>query len=185
MGKFYHLMISAFRLPLYKIRRNHVSFFSEIHKGVFMRGSTVGKYCYIGAYTSINNAVIGNYCSIAPQVQIGAMEHAINDLSTNTWLSDKGNDAEMTFIGHDVWIAAGCIIRQGAHIGNGAVIGANSFVNKDIPPYAVAVGSPAKVIRFRFPDNMIADLQMSEYYTLTPPRKSKCKLQEIRRKHRM
>lgn len=64
-------------------------------------------------------------------------------------------------IGNDVWIGVGSIIRRGVTIGNGAVIGANSFVNKDVPPYAFAVGSPARVIKYRFKKEMIEKIEES------------------------
>lgn len=180
--KLIKLSISAllYRLPLL-VRNNKIAITTEFGGQVFMRGCHVGDYCYIGSKGVFNNVVIGNYCSIAPQVQIGGMEHAIHDLSTNTWLSDKGNDSGKTIIEPDVWIAAGSIIRQGVRIGQGAVIGANSFVNTDIPPYAIAVGSPAKVVRYRFSKEVVMELQQSEYQTNTPPRARKC-LNDIRQK---
>ena len=71
-------------------------------------------------------------------------------------------------IGNDVWIAAGTIIAQGITIGNGAVIGANSFVNKDVPPYAIVVGTPARILKYRFSDELIAELQKTEFWDKEP-----------------
>ncbi|HOI88207.1 MAG TPA: CatB-related O-acetyltransferase, partial [Lentimicrobium sp.] len=62
-------------------------------------------------------------------------------------------------IGHDVWIGANAVILAGVKIGNGAIIGANSLVNKDVEPYSIVAGSPAKHIRFRFSEEIITKLQ--------------------------
>jgi acetyltransferase-like isoleucine patch superfamily enzyme len=66
----------------------------------------------------------------------------------------KGN----VIIGHDVWIGAGALILSGVTVGNGAVIGARAVVASDVPPYAVAVGNPARVVKMRFPENTVARL---------------------------
>ena len=165
------LTSSIHRMP-YLLRHNSISWTTILSGSSFMRGCVVGKYGYIGSNCSMLNVDMGNYCSIAAGVQIGGMEHAVADLSTNTLLSDKGNDTVRTQIGHDVWIGASSIVRQGVSIGQGAVVGANSFVNKDVPPYAIVVGNPARILRYRFNDNMIKLLQASDYHQLTPPPRS-------------
>lgn len=75
-------------------------------------------------------------------------------------------------IGNDVWIGVDCIIKRGLTIGNGAVIGANSVVTKDVPPYAIVVGSPAKIIRYRFEQQKIDLIENSKWWS-TPPQKPK------------
>ena len=167
--RFIKLLISSIHRIPYLLRHNSISWTTILSGSSFMRGCVVGKYGYIGPNCNMLNVDMGNYCSIAPGVQIGGMEHAVADFSTNTLLSDKGNDTLRTHIGHDVWIGASSIIRQGVTIGQGAVVGANSFVNKDVPPYAIVVGNPAKVLRYRFDDNTIKLLQMSDYHQYTPP----------------
>lgn len=116
--------------------------------------STVGKYTFIGDNSGVTKTVIGNYCSIGSSVTIGPGEHPITEISTSH-LFLKGNPYEEftqkdCIIGNDVWIGTGSIIRRGVKIGNGAVIGANSFVNKDVPDFAVVAGNPARVIKYRF-----------------------------------
>lgn len=111
---------------------------------------------------------MGNYCSIAGNVTIGAMEHDYSDFSTSTHLSERGYDNRVTELGNDVWIGAQCVIRQGVKIGDGAVIGANSFVNKDIPPFAIAFGTPAKVYKMRFDPETIDKILQSKYWNSTP-----------------
>ena len=111
---------------------------------------------------------MGNYCSIGPFVSIGGENHSIDYISTSDKLSDRGISNIMTHIGNDVWIGAQACIKQGVKIGNGAVVGANSFVNKDIPPYAIVVGSPAKIIRYRFSCEIIEDIENSQYFNKDP-----------------
>jgi len=66
----------------------------------------------------------------------------------------------------DVWIGVGSIIRRGVTVGIGAVIGANSFVNKDVPPFAIVAGSPARIIRYRFDQNKINEILKSKWWEL-------------------
>jgi acetyltransferase-like isoleucine patch superfamily enzyme len=127
----------------------------------------IGKYNYIGPTTMINNAIIGNYCSIAPGVKIGQGNHCIGCITTYQRIAHKVYNHNLktlpSIISSDVWICADSIIAQGVRIGQGAIIGANSFVNSDIPPYAIAVGSPARVISFRFDSQKIDHLIKSEW----------------------
>lgn len=82
-------------------------------------------------------------------------EHLIDTISTSVHFYPAGRARDILvqkdlIIGHDVWIAADSIIRRGIKIGNGAIIGANSFVNKDVEDFAIVAGNPAKFIRYRF-----------------------------------
>ena len=143
-----------------------------------MNHSNIGNYVYIGNGSVINDCDVGNYTQIAPYVQIGGMIHSYWWLSISTHLSDKCISGKKTIIGPDVWIAAGCIIGQGVTIGQGAVIGANSFVTKDIPPYAIVYGSPAKIQRFRF-DEAIRDKLIDSKYFVNSPEQARRILQKI------
>lgn len=129
--------------------------------------SSIGKYVYIGHNTSITKATIGNYCSIASNVSIWMGEHELDKISTNS-IFYEAQYAELTkkdcIIGNDVWIGVDAIIRRWITIGNGAVIGANSFVNVDIPPYAIVAGSPAKIIRYRFNEDEIKMIETSYWW---------------------
>lgn len=112
---------------------------------------------------------IGNFCSIARDVSIHGYFHDAQRISTHfIGRNVLGRDVEdeivtrgVTRIGHDVWIGAGVHVMAGVTIGNGAIIGAGSVVSRDIPPYAVAVGSPARVLRFRFDESTITRVQDS------------------------
>ncbi len=156
------------RKPYLALRKNEVSITSQIGKGSFFRGCKIGKWCFIGPRGNFNNVHIGNYTCIAPSCQIGGMEHSFWKASISPKLSDECVSDQITIIGHDVWIAANCIIRQGVTIGDGAVIGACSFVNKDVPPYAIVFGSPAKLYKYRFDQDTINKINESHYWELKP-----------------
>jgi len=144
---------------------------------VIMRGSridsqtTIGNYTYVGINVGITRSSIGNYCSIANNVNIGQGEHDISEISTsavfyhNPWERLTVGDV---IIGHDVWIGVGVTVLRGVKIGNGAVIGANAVVTRDVPPYAVAVGVPAKVIKFRFSPEKIKEILETQWWNQNP-----------------
>lgn len=111
---------------------------------------------------------IGNYTCIAPSCQIGGLEHNYSEASISPKLCFPRKARKTTHIGHDVWIAANCIIRQGITIGDGAVIGACSFVNKDVPPYTIVFGSPAKFYKYRFDKETIRVLNESHFWEFSP-----------------
>ncbi len=154
--------------PLYKIRNNRVFINSNISNNVFLRSTSVGKYCYIGSNCDISYATIGNYTCIANNVVIGGMEHPHWSLSISPKLCDNFVYGKRTYIGNDVWIATGCIIKQGVTIGDGAVIGAGSFVNKDVEPYSIVVGNPAKLLKYRNCKGKEKTLRDSQYWNFSP-----------------
>lgn len=91
--------------------------------------------------------IIGNDVLIAPRVSILASMHNFEDKSF--LIREQGTSGGQVIIEDDVWIGTGAVIMPDVHIGRGAVIGANAVVTSDIPPYAVAVGIPAKVSKYR------------------------------------
>ncbi len=111
---------------------------------------TIGKECGINPFGMIYGAggvTIGDYTRIAAHVVIVSSNHGFDDVTRN--IKDQESIARGVIIGSDVWIGTGARILDGVRIGDHAVIGAGAVVTKDIPEYAVAVGVPAKVLRYR------------------------------------
>lgn len=127
----------------------------------------IGKYSYIGRNCNLTKVSIGNYCSIANNVSIGQGEHNLFNISTSSFFYHNSYE-ELTqkecTIGHDVWIGTDSIILRGVKIGTGSIIGANSVVTKDVPPYSIVVGVPAKVIKYRFKDEMINRILKTKWW---------------------
>jgi phosphonate metabolism protein (transferase hexapeptide repeat family) len=135
--------------------------------------STLGDYSYVMNDANIIYSEIGKFCSIAAFARINPGNHPLDRVALHHFtyrsrsygLADE-DDREFfewrrehkVVLGHDVWIGHGAIVLPGVKIGTGAAIGAGAVVSKDVPSFAVAVGVPAKVIRFRFDDSVQADL---------------------------
>lgn len=131
----------------------------------------IGDYSYVGSNCNISFAEIGKFVSIGPNFLCGWGIHPINGISTHPMfysvekqngmtLSDRNKIQERKniYIGNDVFIGANVTILDGVTIGDGAVIGAGAVVSKNIPPYAVAVGAPIRIIKYRFTEEQIEDL---------------------------
>lgn len=147
---------------------------------VISRACNLKSHVSVGAFTVltdsryegyIGNVDIGRYCSIAYGVNIGMFEHPVDWLSSSTrqYLSGHVNGARSvpirkfnanprTTIGNDVWIGTGATLIDGVTIGDGAIIAAGAVVTKDVPPYAIVGGVPAKIIKYRFNEEIIAKL---------------------------
>ena len=133
-------------------------------KNVSLANASIGKYTYISDESRIRDTSIGAFCSIGRNVKIGLGFHPTNYLSTSPFLyrksflglaglSDENRfvdaDYRKTSIGNDVWIGDNVLICGGCNIGDGVIIGAGSIVTKDLEPYGVYVGNPAKLIKKR------------------------------------
>lgn len=136
-----------------------------------INNTVIGKYTYIATNSNISFTEIGNFCSIGPFLLCGWGIHPYNGISTNPMFYsirkqngitlsgiNKIEERKPIKIGNDVFIGANVTILDGVTIGDGAVIGAGAVVSKDIPPYAIAVGCPIKIIKYRFDDKQIDDL---------------------------
>ena len=138
----------------------------------------IGKHTYGGiAVLNYNNTyklTIGNYCSIATSVMfILDADHYTNHISTFPFkVKELGERFEGVskgdiLVDDDVWIGYGATIMSGVHIGQGGVVAAGAIVTKDVPPYAIVGGVPAKVIKYRFEPKMIEELLKVDYSKLT------------------
>lgn len=125
----------------------------------FEEGCMIDSNSIIGHYTSINRfsivtrSKIGNYCSIGNFVSIGPGEHPTDNLSTSTVFCTSPYEIltkKKCTIKNDVWIGNYSLVRRGVTIGNGAIIGAHCLVTEDVPPFAIVIGIPGKILRFRF-----------------------------------
>ena len=152
------------------IRDSEIHGTSNIGSGSNVVRLTMGKHSYMGNYNSVMDTKIGNFCSIASYCAIGGGEHPIEWVSTSPCFYSQHSAIDKEFsgnnfssgvtvnVGNDVWIGESCFIKSGVHIGNGAIIGAHAVVTKDIPDYAIVVGCPAKVLKYRFEPEVIEDL---------------------------
>nr|WP_102782474.1 CatB-related O-acetyltransferase [Thalassospira sp. GB04J01] len=119
---------------------------------------------------------VGSYCSIGPDVLfLCKVDHPLDfpstfPFKTLLWNTDKGNKDAITkgsiSLGHDVWIGARAIVLSGVKIGTGAVVAAGAIVTKDVPPYAIVGGNPARLIRKRFDDDKIEKLLETRWWEL-------------------
>lgn len=147
------------------------------------RGCSIGAFTYLQKDTTIEGTEIGRFCSIAASTCIGGGEHPTDWLSTHPFVCDPNDvvvgvsriypEARAWFgakstrfhgqpgqcrIGNDVWIGHGAIIKRGISVGDGAIVAAGAVVTRDVPPYAVVGGCPAKHIKFRFDENTVERL---------------------------
>ena len=138
----------------------------------------VGRYTYGPINTLIfdknSRLTIGNFCSLAPNVSfIVSADHYLNHISTFPYKAKvvdgslEGISKGDIVVDDDVWIGYGATIMSGVHIGQGAVVAAGAVVTKDVPPYAIVGGVPAKVIKYRFNKELIVELLKIDYSKLT------------------
>jgi acetyltransferase-like isoleucine patch superfamily enzyme len=154
--------------------------YSVLFDNVSFINSRLGAYSYVQSASSIFNAEIGKFCSIASEVRIGLANHPIHMVSCSPifydnkqplpkFMTDKQTFSQLiprTIIESDVWIGHGVIIKAGVTIGIGSIIGAGSVVTKDVPPYTIAAGNPCKKIRTRFKEGIIKRLINSKWWEL-------------------
>lgn len=128
----------------------------------------IGNNNYFSCRCMIGNAEIGNYCSFGPDVKIGQSKHSIDYITTCQKISSKNVNFSLNqkpaIIESDVWVGANAVIMQGVHVGTGAVVGANAVVTHDIPPYAIVVGVPARIIRLRFDEDTIKTILKTRWW---------------------
>jgi len=140
--------------------------------GVCLRDVQIGDYSYLGPGCNCADASIGKFCSIASEVWIGMGTHPLEPFASThpifylrgpfpSWnFADQNRRSEYvhTTIGNDVWIGLRAAVLDGITVGDGAVIAAGAVVTKDVPPYAIVGGVPARIIRYRFTPQIIQSL---------------------------
>lgn len=143
----------------------------KLYGSYHISNTQIGDYTYLAMNAKISNTTIGKYCSIGPNLLCGWGIHPLNGISTSPMFystmkqngysvctNNKTEERKPITIGNDVFIGANVTVLDGITIGDGAVIGAGAVVSKDIPPYAIAVGCPIKVINYRFNKDTIDKL---------------------------
>jgi acetyltransferase-like isoleucine patch superfamily enzyme len=156
--------------------------FIKIGRNSYLHNSIIGSYSYLSGYNCLMNVKVGKYCSIAERVSIGAGMHPTSTfVSTSpvffsinkqcgTSFSDQSyfKETGTVVIGNDVWIGTNAVILDNVIIGDGAIIAANAVVNKNVEPYSIVGGVPAKVIRKRFTEEEIEFLIDFKWWNKDP-----------------
>lgn len=152
--------------PSADVRNTTFGAYVEIGEGVHLLNAEIGDYSYATRFCDIANASIGKFANIASFVRIGATDHPMrlaslhHFLYRSSWYWEDAEDDAAFFarrasrriaIGHDVWIGHGAMVMPEVTVGHGAVIAAAAVVTKDVPPYTVMAGVPAKPIKQRLP----------------------------------
>lgn len=145
-----------------------------IGERVILREVTVGDFTYFERNGEAIYASVGKFCAIAANTRINALEHPVGRVTQhkvsyrpNEYFRFLGVDqafrehrrARRVTIGHDVWIGHGVVILPGVTVGNGAVIGANAVVSRDVEPYKIVAGVPARVLRPRFAPDIVRRIE--------------------------
>lgn len=168
MIRFFEYLLSKIikKVHLRAILNSDIHRTSKICAGSHLVNCNMGKYSDIGYDCTIINSEIGSFCSLGANIIIGGAGHTVDWVSTSPVFNEnkdhlpkkfslhKFNLETTTKIGNDVWIGNNVIIKAGVTIGDGSVIGMGSIVTKDIPPYEIWAGNPAKFIKKRFEDDI-------------------------------
>jgi phosphonate metabolism protein (transferase hexapeptide repeat family) len=151
--------------PSATLRNAKLGRFTEIKERVAFLDSELGDYSYIERHADVIYSRIGKFCAIASSARINALQHPMERVSQHkmTYRANEyflgakldgefreGRLAEAAEIGHDVWIGHGAIVMPGVKIGHGAVVAAGAVVTRDVAPYAIVAGVPARFLKWRF-----------------------------------
>lgn len=152
-----------------EVKNSKFGLYTRVKAHVEVRNSVVGDYTIMSSFSIINACDIGKFCCIGPGNFLGLWEHNMW-VTTHTFpltevsgefvkgFQDFEKDKVRVKIGNDVWTGANVTVLKGVTIGDGAILGAGAVVTKDVPAYAIAIGSPARVLRYRFSKKDIAYL---------------------------
>jgi acetyltransferase-like isoleucine patch superfamily enzyme len=160
--------------------KSNISKTAYLAPGAVIGNSTIGEHSRVRQFVTMHFTKVGKYSAIGKYVKIGLGDHPLNLISTNAiFYSHKKNETRSdwvraidfsehneTVIGNDVWIGESVTIVGGVKIGHGAVIATKAVVTKDVPPYAVVGGIPAKIIKYRFEPEVIQKLIEIKWWDL-------------------
>lgn len=146
----------------------------------YLNNVSIGSYSYLAGFNTLMNTSIGKFCSIAENVKIGLGMHPVSSfVSTSPVFYSPSGQCGFSFadknyfsetgsvnIGNDVWIGANAVLMDNVTIGDGAVIAAGAIVTKDVAPYSITGGVPAKHIKYRFDGHIIEALLESKWWDL-------------------
>ncbi len=155
----------------------------ELQRQVSATDTRIGRFSYVGRRAYLNLVSIGAFSSIGPAVLAGLGDHPSDLGSTSPAMYSTRGQCGGSFatadlfperspiaIGNDVWIGARAFIRDGISIGDGAIVAAGAIVTRDVPAYAIVGGTPAKLIRFRYSEDIVARLVASAWWSWSDDR---------------
>jgi len=146
--------------------------------GVRISNSNIGDYSRIRHFSTLHYTTVGKFSAIGKNSRIGIGRHPVNLLSTNLIFYKKNQiknnwarpinfqEYKKIVIGNDVWIGENSTVMGGVTIGDGAIIASKAVVTKDVPPYAIVGGIPAKIIKYRFEEQVINKLLEIKWWDL-------------------
>lgn len=179
IANLFHPAISS----LARSENSDVSRKAKVYRFAKLDHAEIGDYSYIGPGAQVVYASIGKFCSIAGGAKVGMPMHPIEFVSTSPifyspnnatgtkWVerNDYFNEFQRCIVGNDVWIGSNAIVMGGVKIGDGAVVAAGAVVTKEVPPYAIVGGVPAKMIKYRFEKSVREALELSKWWEKDDP----------------
>ena len=165
--------------PTAELKSCRLGPYASVGERCVLREVEVGDFTYFERHAEAIYAEIGKFCSIAANTRINALEHPVERITQhkvsyrpNEYFRYLGVDgafrerrrAKRVVIGHDVWIGHGAVIMPGVRVGNGAVIGANAVVTRDVEPYVIVAGVSAKPLKRRFSAEISARIDALQWW---------------------
>jgi phosphonate metabolism protein (transferase hexapeptide repeat family) len=168
--------------PCAVVRNCALGSYVEVGEGTLLLESVLGDYSYTARYADIAYSVLGKFVNVAAFTRLNPGEHPYHRASLHHfmyrssyyWPDERDEAAVFDWrrsrpvrVGHDSWIGHGAVIMKGVTVGNGAIIGASSVVTKDVPPYAVVAGAPARLVKWRHPRSIAERLEALAWWDWT------------------